>query len=133
MFYLQKMEGHFGEIAGTEINGSMGSIYDITLRETNIAGWKIDHHFDGYLAGKMGDVHGRTVSFREGIIYVYVFFWYLFKPLQTPKSSLGQNSSHVGQVGPQKTAEFYDGCRVTGVAPYNPYTWPSGWWLNQPI
>ena len=37
-----------------------------TLPETNIAGWKI-HHFDGYLPGKMGDVNGQTVSFREGM------------------------------------------------------------------
>ena len=129
------MEGHFGEIAGTEINGSMGSIYDITLRETNIAGWKMDHHFGWYLPGKMGMFMGELlVSGRVLNMYMY-FFWYLFKPLQTPKypkSSLGQNSSHVAQVGPQKTAEFYDRCRVTGVAPYNPYKWPSGWWF-QPI
>ena len=63
------MEGHFGEIAGTEINGSMGSIYDITLRETNIAGWKMD-----YLPGKMGMFMGELlVSGR--VLYMYMYFF----------------------------------------------------------
>ena len=42
-----------------------------TLPETNIAGWKI-HHFDGFYQDFDGDVHGRTVSFREGT-YLVVF------------------------------------------------------------
>ena len=98
---------------GTEINGSNGSIYDIYPPGNShswLENWK-STILMVFTRERWGMFMGELlVSGR--VLYMYtvcVFLWYLFKPPQTPKypkSSLGQNSSHVGQVGPQKTAEL---------------------------